>query len=251
MPLPALTFTPSDPIDDYLVQFPDVSPWLTAQGISLGQMGGEKVVRWWDLRADAQPMLEQIALEFSRPRWAETTDWAQESLSDLVHHVIDVHHGFCRAEIPRLRCLFAALARAQPEAASIQVRFEHLSTVFLGHLDEEELRLFPLCLAIDHSRFSLQLPPAQILREGLHHLDSAHRQADADFAELLQDCLALKRASLASTVLTAICLGLENFAADLVVHCEKETAILLPAVTHLYELLETRQSTIPSIRRQE
>ncbi len=127
MPLPALTFTPSDSVDDYLVQFPDVGPWLTARGISLAQLSGENEVRWWNLRADSQGMLEQIALQFSRPRWEETTDWAQESLSDLVHHLIDIHHAFCRAELPRLRWPEPLLARdiCRAPAARLTVSDSH------------------------------------------------------------------------------------------------------------------------------
>ncbi len=246
MPLPPLTFTASDPVAPYLTHFPEVGGWLRERGLGpeleRALAPTNTATTWQDFHPQAAALLDYIALHFSLPRWDETTDWAQESLTDLVHHLIDMHHAYARAEIPRLRHLFTLITATCPDLVTVQRRFIEITTAFLVHMDEEERRLFPLCLAIDQSRHGLQLPPAHVLHGRMHHLDSDHRQADDDFAHLRAD---LDHCTQSSAEWAALRVGLAEFAADMAVHSQEETAILLPAVTHLYDLLESGRGALP------
>lgn len=234
MAQPTLRFATDEPVAVYLDRFPDLAGWLDTAGY--GQPPSTAL--WRDLTSDATTLLESVATHVRRTRWDESIDWAQESLTDLVHHLIDVHHAYLRAEVPRLAHLAASLARDHWDLAGLHEAFASFATALLAHLDEEEGRLFPLCLAIDQTRFGLTLPPADLLRTRLHHLDNDHIDRLAELEALLTHRPALQR--LDDPRALAWVTGMEALALDLAVHADEETTILMPAVTHLHDMLGTR-----------
>lgn len=244
-----LRFAPDESIAVHLDYFPDLAAWLGAAG----HTQPSPTAAWRDLTTDAAMLLESVATHVSRPRWDESTDWAQESLTDLVHHLIDVHHAYLRAEVPRLGHLASVLARDHQHLAGLHEAFAAFGTAILKHLDQEEGELFPLCLAIDQTRFGLVLPPADVLRARLHHLDNNHIDRMTELQTLLAHRPALQRLDDARA--QAWVVGMEALAIDFAIHADEETTILMPAVTHLHDMLGTRLNrhqtdSADSIRRQ-
>ncbi len=234
MSLPPLRFAADDPVAVYLDSFPDLAAWLQAAGYpSPAQM-----VTWQEITPRPEALLTAIATALCRPHWQETTDWTQESLTDLVHHLIDVHHAYLRTELPRLSHLWASLAHDHADLIADHEHFAAFAAALLTHLDQEEHELFPLCLAIDQTRFGLALPPSDQLRAKLHHFDSDHLDGKAELDALLQ--LLPRLGSLDDPRARALLNGLHALASDLCVHAEEETTILIPGVTHLHDMLDTR-----------
>lgn len=80
---------------------------------------------------------------------AETgaTDWSQEPLANLMNHIVQKHHTFCRQEVSRLEPLLAKVSQAHgknhPELHLLRSLFSGLSRELLMHLVKEEQTLFP------------------------------------------------------------------------------------------------------------
>lgn len=234
MATPPLRFAIDDPVAIYLDHFPDLAVWLSAAGCP----SGAATATWQEISKEPETLLTAIAIELRRPHWDETIDWAQESLTDLVHHLIDVHHAYLRAELPRLQHLWTTLARDHKHLTHERERFTALAAALISHLDQEERELFPLCLAIDQTRFGLALPSADLLRAKLHHLDADHLDRKIDLDALMQQPSLLD--SLEDPRAAALVTGMKALVSDLHVHAEEETSILMPGVTHLHDMLDTR-----------
>lgn len=234
MSLPPLRFAINDTVAVYLDHFPDLAAWLHTAGYELPST----TMTWQEFTPQPEALLSTIASSLSHPHWEETTEWSQESLTDLVHHLIDVHHAYLRAELPRLQHLWSLLARDHHHLSDDHERFATFAAALIRHLDQEERELFPLCLAIDQTRFGLTLPPSVLLRTKLHHLDTDHIDRQADLAALLQHQPLLL--AIDDPRAQALAAGSEALARDLSVHADEETAILMPGVTHLHDLLDTR-----------
>ena len=75
-------------------------------------------------------------------------DWTQAPLTDLVRHILDTHHEYLKAALPRINDLLKHAIRAG--GASGQSPLGELNNVFGGlwdeldgHLHKEEMILFP------------------------------------------------------------------------------------------------------------
>lgn len=76
---------------------------------------------------------------------------AQLPLPRLIDHIVAVHHGFVRRELPRLTGLAAKVARAHgpqhPEVVELEACLGRLAQALGPHLEAEETQLFPLLLS--------------------------------------------------------------------------------------------------------
>jgi regulator of cell morphogenesis and NO signaling len=82
-------------------------------------------------------------------RGEEGRDWTHAPLAELSDHIVDVHHGYLRRELPRLSELLEKSERAhadeRPELHETRATFEQLRIDLEQHLAEEERTLFPAC----------------------------------------------------------------------------------------------------------
>lgn len=95
-------------------------------------------------------------LEEPRVGAADEADWRMVPLAGLVEHIVDVHHGYLRGELPALDTLAAKVARrhgdAHPELVGVASTFAELERELREHLAREETVVFPSCLAlVDHA----------------------------------------------------------------------------------------------------
>jgi regulator of cell morphogenesis and NO signaling len=81
----------------------------------------------------------------------ESEDWAAAPLSALCAHIVGIHHGRLRTELPRLSGLLEKVERAhaagRPDLADVRATFEELRADLEHHMDDEEKHLFPACRA--------------------------------------------------------------------------------------------------------
>jgi regulator of cell morphogenesis and NO signaling len=102
-----------------------------AQACSAAKVSVEEVMR----------ALEQT------PAKGDDRDWQSASLTELVKHIIEKHHAYVRAEIPRLIALLAKVVRVHrlnhAELEKIELSFRALAEELTLHLLKEERMLFP------------------------------------------------------------------------------------------------------------
>jgi regulator of cell morphogenesis and NO signaling len=165
------------------------------------------------------------ALEGDRDR--EGRDWMHTPLAELADHIVDVHHGYLRRELPRLSELLDKSERAhaseRPELHETRATFEQLRIELEQHLAEEERTLFPAC-----REAAAGLPVAAALVETFERLAAEHAGAGA----LLQRLSTLTggydtEAALCNTHRAAID-ALAGLELDLHEHIHEENNILFP-----------------------
>lgn len=83
----------------------------------------------------------------------EDIDWAGATLAALVDHVVTVHHGYLRDELPQLMALVEKVAgrhgEGHPELLEVRETFAGLADELATHMFKEEQILFPACLALE------------------------------------------------------------------------------------------------------
>jgi len=102
----------------------------------------------------AKVSVEEVmhALE-QTPAQKDDRDWQAASLAELIQHIVEKHHAYVRAEIPRLTDLIAKVARVHgqnhPELESIELSFQALAEELTLHLLKEERMLFPYIVQLE------------------------------------------------------------------------------------------------------
>lgn len=97
--------------------------------------------------------LEQIA---SSSEEAQTEEWNEASLSNLMKHIVEKHHAYCREELQRLEPLLVRVTRKHgerhPELRRIQSLFLKMGNDLKQHLLKEEQTLFPMITRMEEAR---------------------------------------------------------------------------------------------------
>jgi len=110
----------------------------------------------------------------------ELKNWNNESLADLIAHIVARHHGFAREQLERLDPLLVKVlaihSEQHPELARIRLLFEGLRNELLDHFGKEEKLLFPYIVQLEagangervvpHPSFgSVEAPLQKMIRE--------------------------------------------------------------------------------------
>ncbi len=76
------------------------------------------------------------------------------SVSELISHIVDVHHVFLRSELPRINALAMRCSRAHgarhPELRCLVEEFRTFADDLEIHMMKEERVLFPLAIALEN-----------------------------------------------------------------------------------------------------
>jgi regulator of cell morphogenesis and NO signaling len=162
---------------------------------------------------------------------AQDEDWTRASLTALCDHIERAHHGYLRAELPRLDALTEKVVRAHGDT---DARLQEVRGVFCGlraeleaHLAKEELILFPLIRQMDGAsirpRFrcgSVQNPIRVMIAEhdGAGEALGRLRSLTGDYAAPPTACNTYR----------AMLEALAALELDLHLHIHKENSVLFP-----------------------
>lgn len=162
----------------------------------------------------------EAALRAAPPAAGE--NWRAAPLEALIDHILEHHHAYLRAELPRLRGRMAAVRAAHGERDG--ARLEELDRVLSGlrqelemHMHKEELILFP---AIRRGEPWIRQPIALMEME--------HESAGAALASLRRLTSGYQPPQHACATYRALYSGLEELEKDLHVHIHLENNILFP-----------------------
>jgi len=163
-------------------------------------------------------------------------DWNTAPLGDLVDYIVDKHHAYVKAEVPRLKTLITKVVGAHgtnhSELEQVQVAFSELANELAGHLMKEEQILFPYVKQMaggasgDPCCFGTVQNPIRVMM--LEHDDAGEklreiRQVTSNYALPPDACLSY------STLFAA----LTEFEQDLHRHIHLENNILFPRAVQL------------------
>jgi len=165
-----------------------------------------------------------------------TRDWNGAPLGELVDHIVEKHHTYVKAEVPRLRALIEKVVAAHganhPELQQVQLAFLELANELAAHLMKEEQILFPYLkqMASGHgggpSCFGTVQNPIRVMM--LEHDNAGEklremREATGNYALPNDACLTY------STLFAA----LGEFERDLHQHIHLENNILFPRAVQM------------------
>ncbi len=88
-------------------------------------------------------------------RTEQTPDWARAKLETICSHIVEAHHAYIRAELPRLEMLAQKVVSrhgaTHPELGQIQELIRSLGEELLEHLNKEEAVLFPYVTKLERN----------------------------------------------------------------------------------------------------
>lgn len=123
--------------------------------------GGDRSLA--DSCSAANVSIQEVVEALEKPRAEESDrDWQAASLTELITHIVEKHHAYVRAEIPRLIALLAKVVRVHgqnhAELENVQVSFRALAEELTAHLLKEERILFPYIVQLESTAKSGRRP---------------------------------------------------------------------------------------------
>lgn len=158
-------------------------------------------------------------------------DWAEESMSALIDHILSAHHAYLRRELPRLSELAAKVACAHgarfPWVVECQRVLGDLRAELESHMLKEERILFPLIEQLAGASESPAFHCGSILNP-ISVMEHEHDNANDALAQMCQLSNGFVPPADACNTLRAWLDGLSELEADLHQHIHEENNILFP-----------------------
>jgi regulator of cell morphogenesis and NO signaling len=163
-------------------------------------------------------------------------DWYAAPLGELVHHIVDVHHGYMKTALPRLRSLVPTVLKAHGAnhgdvLRQVQNLFNTLDTELSSHLMKEEQVLFPYIEALETAaREGSAAPqsPCGSVRNPIRQMEHEHESAGQVLAKLREATHDYALPADACPTFRAMYEELQRMEADLHQHIHLENNILFP-----------------------
>lgn len=153
-------------------------------------------------------------------------------LPDLIDHIVDTHHVYLKAELPRLERMAEKVARvhgeAEPRLLEVRDVFMALEGELLTHLGKEEVVLFPMVKRLDAGE--LPAEQAAFLNDPMGVMEAEHDDAGQALERLQTLTDNYTPPEWACNTFRALYDGLEELERDLHLHIHKENNILHPRV---------------------
>ena len=173
---------------------------------------------------------------------AEGTDWTKASLESICQHVVQKHHEYIRAELPRLEALarkvVARHGETHPELLEIQQLVESVGDELLQHLNKEEMVLFPYITNLERNLANCgprSLGCFGAVRNPIRVMMAEHDSAGAAMAEIRELSQDFTPPEGACPTYRGFFQGLYEFEHDLHRHVHLENNILFPRAIEMDE----------------
>jgi regulator of cell morphogenesis and NO signaling len=139
--------TPQTTVRDIALEMPASIRVFERLGIDYC-CGGRKPLAEACVERSLEPASVLAAIEEASARVDEhSRDWSQAKLETICKHIVETHHAYVRAELPRMETLAKKVVSRHgatyPELKHIQQFIIALGEELLQHLNKEEMVLFP------------------------------------------------------------------------------------------------------------
>ncbi len=176
---------------------------------------------------DPATVLAEVERQAPRER-ADAQDWSRAGMTALCDHIEHAHHGYLKAELPRLGELAAKVARVHgenyPKLRELSGAFARFSDDMFSHMAKEEGVLFPALRAMERG----ERPMGGAIDGPIKCMTDEHDEAGAalaTFRALTDDYAPPMHACNSWRVLLGDLSRLER---DMHQHVHKENNILFP-----------------------
>lgn len=195
---------------------------------------------------DPERILAELQMTLAqRPGKGSGDHWIDAALTELCDHIEQTHHGYLKAELPRLREMIAKVLSAHgtghPEMLDVQQAFFALESELAPHMFKEEQVLFPAIRRLENSHTMPEFPfgslahPIRMMEQEHEYAGEALeriRRATGDYAVPEDAC----------NTYCAMLDALRQVELDMHQHVHKENNILFPRAI---ELEQTSSEWLP------
>jgi regulator of cell morphogenesis and NO signaling len=178
--------------------------------------------------------------------------WGHRTLIQIIDHIVEKHHVFCRQEVLRMGTLFkeinAGYGKDHPELKRIEVLFSGMVKKLLMHLLKEEQTLFPYIARVESAvtqNASISWPPFGTVGNPIRMMVLEHDQANEEIKEIRRLSNGYTPPPGASDTCVALYGALAAFELDMREHIRTEDHLLLPrAISMEEEACAKRKPTV-------
>jgi len=163
----------------------------------------------------------------------DVPDWTSAPIGGLIRHILERHHEYLRAALPRIEGLAVEAAQWDDKVLALQRTFLELKRELESHLWKEETVLFPLVLALDEARAAGRPTPSPhcgSVANPIRVMEFEHDGAKRALAEMRRLTGSYTAAEESRQALYA---GLAELETDLLEHIRLENDILFPRAARL------------------
>jgi regulator of cell morphogenesis and NO signaling len=236
--------TERTPVGDIVAKYPRAAHVFEAHRIDYCCGGDHPLTEACDAAgATPQVVLNEILRAVAEP--LADRDWTADTLAELIAHIVDVHHGYLRAELPilanRLQKVLAAHGeRHGASLSALSAAFDELHRDLGPHLEKEERILFPAILRCEQAAVEPGGAPAGAagLRRPIAVMQQEHQAAGRALNEMRTCADDYTVPADGCATYRALFDGLVRLEADLHRHIHLENNILFPRVIGLGAALD-------------
>jgi regulator of cell morphogenesis and NO signaling len=185
---------------------------------------------------DAGVPFGEVIKTLEAPRQHEVlVQWDETSLDELMKHIVEKHHAFCRDELKGLSALAEEVLRTQganhSEVIKIQKLLAKISSELLLHLVKEEETLFPMIRRMEEaSARSAALPrlPFGTIAHPIGMMVFEHDETGVDLLQIRKLANGFTAPADANAKFQEFYKRLQSFEKDMHEHVFLENYVLFP-----------------------
>jgi regulator of cell morphogenesis and NO signaling len=201
-----------------------------------------------ELQLSVHQVLEKLADAESQANGTVAPDLESYSLTRLIQHIVRTHHKTVRQELPRFAALSQRIAgkhgETAPQFKALAELIEQLRVEMFGHIEKEELMLFPHIVRLEEAAEDRSAVPSACFRsvaQPVSVMVQEHDSAEGIVAQISQLTNGFDPPEWACPRNTAFHASLAAFEKDLRQHVRLENDVLFPRAIALEGELRQRR----------
>lgn len=178
--------------------------------------------------------------------WDEEVHFADFTLSQLIDHIIQVHHHYVEETLPLLKFYLEKIERVHgerhPELLEIKNEFFKAADALTVHMKKEEFILFPYIKAMENAlegNYPLSKPHFGSIENPIGMMEEDHDQEGERFKRIAELSNHFTPPADACQTYKVAFSMLQEFEEDLHTHIHLENNILFDKAIHLYQFLNS------------
>jgi len=182
----------------------------------------------------------ELGSDFHQATEVALPDYSAASLSDLIDHILTIHHAYVKQELPRIHQLLNKVVsvhgKNHTELGKIQQIFQNVITELNSHMMKEEQILFPFIVALEQAANTGKPAPRPgfgTVNNPVHMMELEHDSVGAALKEISGHTSGYTAPDEACFSYKTLYSALKEFEADLHQHVHLENNILFPRAIKL------------------
>lgn len=200
-----------------------------------------------ELQLSVDQVLEKLSQAQSAELGAIAPDPADLSLTQLIQHIVRVHHQKIRQELPRLaemaRKVAAKRSDRAPELGQVVVLLEEIHSDLLACIQKQEQVLFPFIAQMDQDlivNFPAGHACFRSVSSPVFMMEREHKTSSDMMGKLRTITSGFEPPQWACITHSALFTGMRDFEADLRQHAHLENDVLFPRAIEMEAVLNKR-----------